>query len=113
MPIRIRMPSRITKQFPIAKVTVCNLGESRLCVKPLKNASKVCQESDAEKAPTTKRSMSIGDAVVPAVNPSMSVVKYATVTGLRRVRPKNMQYVSLWPNVLTALSCSFRTRNPL
>jgi len=107
------MPNRITKQFPIAKVTVCNLGDSRLCVKPLTNASRVCQESDAEKAPTTKRSMLADDAIVPAVNPSMSVVKYTTVTGLSRVNPKNMQYVSLWLVALTTLSCSFRARSPL
>ena len=91
IPIRIRMPNRITKQFPNAKVTVCNLCDSRLWVKPLVNASRVCQESDAEKAPTTKRSMSMEDDAVPALNPSMSVVKYATVSGLSRVNPKNIQ----------------------
>jgi len=106
------MPSKITKQFPNAKVTDCNFGDNRLCVKPLMSASRVCQESEAEKAPTIKRTMSMEDAAVPAVSPSMSVVKYATVTGLRRVNPKNIQYVSLWLIALTCLFCSFLERSP-
>ena len=101
----------ITTQFPTAKVTNCNLGDKRLWAEPLTSASRVCQESEAEKAPTTKRSMSMEDAGVPAVNPSISVVKYATVTGLRSVNPKNMKYVSTWLNALTSLLC-FPPRSP-
>lgn len=60
---------------------------------PPTSASRVCQEREAEKAPSTKRSMSMEDAAVPAVNPSISVVKYATVTGLSGFNPRNMKYV--------------------
>ena len=98
------MPSKMTRQFPTAKVANCNFGDSRLCVKPLMKASRVCQESEAENAPNTKRNISREGAPVPALNPSMSVVKYATVTGLSRVNPRNMKYVSLWPIVFTVLS---------
>ena len=90
IPIRIKMPKAITTQLPNAKVTDCNFGDKRLWARPLISASTVCQEREAEKAPITKSKMSMEDAAVPALNPSMSVVKYATVTGLSNVNPKNI-----------------------
>ena len=65
----------MTTQFPTAKVRDRNPGDKRLWAKPLMIASRVCHDKEAEKAPTMKRRMSIEDAVVPALNPSIRVVK--------------------------------------
>ncbi len=69
------MPSAMTIEFPTAKVADRNLGDMRLWANPPIPASSVCHDKDAEKAPATKRRISIEDEAVPAPNPRMSVVK--------------------------------------
>jgi hypothetical protein len=75
-------------QLPIAKVMDCNRVESLLCANPLMQARKLCQESDAKKAPKSKSKRLIVEWTRVARNPRISDVKYVTVTGFNNVRPR-------------------------
>jgi len=105
-PSRMITPNKMTTELPTAKVIDCNRADSRLCANPLIEARKVCQESDAKKAPMMKAQTSINDWLTVTRNPNISDVKYVTVTGFNSVSPRTIPYA------LEQLIDSFCLRNP-
>jgi hypothetical protein len=92
-PSKIATPNAIITRLPAANVTPWALTERRLCAKPLIDATRLCQDKEERNAPETKRIASMGECEKSVPTPKMSVVKYVTVRGLRRVNPRTIPYV--------------------
>ena len=82
-------PNPIITKFPTMNVVNCSFAETCLCTTPLIEAKKLCQENEAIKAPEMKR-ITFKEEEERSCIPRIRVVKYVTVTGFRRVNPRNI-----------------------